>query len=265
MLRWVCQQSLKSQTISQVFDSSMLIIKAVIEMTPKEEQLKIASGELFESLRSSTIVQLKNGGSKRGREVVNDEGDFKKSKKQKSKSKMKKVIRNLQDRVAVVEGQLTNIKPDIDELKGMMSTILKHIGLQRKGDEGDHKGFEGLVDHTLESEEVDNAKTEDVDTGGTPNWLRMPKEDDTSNGAKHIVEIGLEEPIDVIDDEVEIEDGGKNLRTHFDSDVTKIEPFPTQRPHIRPARRKRASVYLSTSFTTLPKWSMTSTIITSQY
>ncbi|TYK13649.1 Ulp1-like peptidase [Cucumis melo var. makuwa] len=216
MLRWVCQQSLKSQTISQVFDSSMLIIKAVIEMTPKEEQLKIASGELFESLRSSTIVQLKNGGSKRGREVVNDEGDFKKSKKQKSKSKMKKVIRNLQDRVAVVEGQLTNIKPDIDELKGMMSTILKHIGLQRKGDEGDHKGFEGLVDHTLESEEVDNAKTEDVDTGGTPNWLRMPKEDDTSNGAKHIVyielkkpidvlekkvEIGLEEPIDVIDDE----------------------------------------------------------------
>ena len=38
--------------------------------------------------------------------------------------------------------------------------------------------FEGLVDHTLESKEVDNAKTEDVDTGGTPNWLRMPKEDE---------------------------------------------------------------------------------------
>ncbi|KAA0035641.1 uncharacterized protein E6C27_scaffold285G003320 [Cucumis melo var. makuwa] len=131
----------------------MLIIKAVIEMTPEEEQLKIASGELFENLRSSTIVQSKNGGSKRGREVVNDEGDFKKN---------------------------------IDELKGMMSTILKHIGLQRKGDEGDRKGFESLVDHTLESEEVDNAKTEDVDTGGTPNWLRMPKENDTSNGAKHI-------------------------------------------------------------------------------
>lgn len=37
---------------------------------------------------------------------------------------------------------------------------------------------EGLVDHTLESKEVDNAKTEDVDTGGTPNWLRMPKEDE---------------------------------------------------------------------------------------
>ncbi|KAL0552018.1 hypothetical protein IC582_011111 [Cucumis melo] len=186
MLRWVCQQSPKSQTISQVFDSPMLIIKVVIEMTPEEEQLKIASGELFENLRSSTIVQSKNCGSKRGREVVNDEGDFKKSKKQKSKSKMKKAIRNLQDRVAVVEGQLTSIKSDIDELKGMMSTILKHIGLQRKGDEGDCKGFEGLVDHILESEEVDNAKTEDVDTGGSPNWLRMPKEDDTSNGAKHI-------------------------------------------------------------------------------
>ncbi|KAA0047793.1 uncharacterized protein E6C27_scaffold133G00320 [Cucumis melo var. makuwa] len=94
----------------------------------------------------------KNGGSKRGREVGNDEGDFKKSKKQKSKSKMKKAIRNLQDR----------------------------------GDKGDYRGFEGLVDHTLESEEVDNAKTEDVDTGGTPHWLRMLKEDDTTNGAKHI-------------------------------------------------------------------------------
>ncbi|KAA0051245.1 uncharacterized protein E6C27_scaffold1250G00580 [Cucumis melo var. makuwa] len=226
----------------------MLIIKTVIEITPEEEQLKIASGELFENLRSSTIVQSKNGGSKRGREVVNDECDFKKSKKQKSKSKMKKAIWNLQDRVAVVEGQLTSIKSDFDELKGM-------------GDEGDRKGFEGLVDHTLESEEVDNAKTEDVDTGDTPNWLRMP-EDDTSNGAKHIelkkkgdedvhivgtpswlrfnielekpidmldkkVEIGLEEPIDVVDDEVEIEDSGKKLRTHFDSDVTEIEQFPT--------------------------------------
>ncbi|KAL4010797.1 hypothetical protein IC575_027817 [Cucumis melo] len=95
MLRWVCQQSPKFQTISQMFDSPMLIIKAVIEMTPEEEQLKIASGELFENLRSSTIIQSKNGGSKRGREVVNDEDDFKKSKKQKSKSKMKKAIRNL--------------------------------------------------------------------------------------------------------------------------------------------------------------------------
>ncbi|KAL0556053.1 hypothetical protein IC582_004558 [Cucumis melo] len=212
---------------------------------------------------------------------------------------MKKAIRNLQDRVAVVKGQLTSIKSDIDELKGMMSTILKHIGLQRKGDEGDRKGFESLVDHTLESEEVDNANTEDVDTGGTPNWLRMPKEDDTSNGAKHIelkkkgdedvhtvgtppwlrfnielekpidvlekkVEIGLEEPIDVVNDEVEIEGSRKKLRTHFDSDVTEIEPFLTQRPHVRPARRKRASVYLSTPFTTLPKRSMTSTTTTSQ-
>ncbi|KAL0557075.1 hypothetical protein IC582_005593 [Cucumis melo] len=176
MLRWECQQSPKSQTISQ------LIIKAVIDMTPEEEQLKIASGELFENLRSSTIVQSKNGGSKRGREVGNDEGDFKKSKKQKSKSKMKRAIRNLQDRVAVVEGQLTSLKSDIDELKGMMSTMLKHIGLQRKGDE-------------------------DVHTVGTPPWLRMPKEDDTSN----VVEIGLEEPIDVVEDEVEIEDTGKNF------------------------------------------------------
>ncbi|KAA0038211.1 Ulp1-like peptidase [Cucumis melo var. makuwa] len=299
MLRWVCQQSPKFQTISQVFDSPMLIIKAFIKMTPEEEQLKIASGELFENLRSSTIVQPKNGGSKKGRKVVNDEDDFKKSKKQKSKTKMKKAIRNLQDRVAVVEGQLTSIKSDIDELKGMMSTILKHSGLQRKGDEGDCKGFEGLVDHTVESEEVDNAKTEDVDTGGTPNWLRMPKEDEISNGAKHIelkkkgdedvhtvgtppwlrfnielekpinvlekkVEIGLEEPIDVVDDEVEIEDSGKKLRTHFDSDNTEIEPFPTQRPHVRLARRKRANVYLSIPFTTLPKRSMTSTTTTSQ-
>ncbi|KAA0059223.1 Ulp1-like peptidase [Cucumis melo var. makuwa] len=163
---------------------------------------------------------------------------------------MKKAIRNLQDRVAVVEGQLTSIKADIDELKGMMSTILKHIGLQRKGDEGDRKGFEGLADHTLESEEVDNDKTEDVDKGSTSNWLWMPKEDDTSNEAKHIelrkkdekdvhtigtppwlrfnielekpidvlekkVEIGLNEPIDVIDDEVEIEDSGKKLYALF--------------------------------------------------
>ncbi|KAA0047553.1 Ulp1-like peptidase [Cucumis melo var. makuwa] len=257
MLRWVCQKSSKSQTISQVFDSPMFIIKAVIEMTPEEEQLKIASGELFENFRSSTIIQSKNGGSKRVREVVNDEDDFKKSKKQKSKIKMKKAIRNLQDRVAVVEGQLNSIKSDIDELKGMMSTILKHIGLQRKGDEGDHKVSEGLVDHTLESKEVDNAKTEDVDTGGTPNWLRMPKEDEhievkkkgDENVLEKKVDIGLEEPIDVVDDE----------------DVTEIEPFLTQRPHVRPARRKRASVYLSTPFTTLPKWSVTSTTSTSEY
>ncbi|TYK09715.1 Ulp1-like peptidase [Cucumis melo var. makuwa] len=293
MLRWVCQQSPKSQTISQVFDSPMFIIKAVIEMTPEEEQLKIASGELFENLRSSTIVQSKNGGSKRGREVVNDEDDFKKSKKQKSMTKMKKAIRNLQDRVAVVEGQLTSIKSDIDVLKSMMSTILKHIGLQRKGDEGDRKVFEGLVDYTLESEEVDNAKTEDVDTSGTPNWLRMPKEDEyielKKKGDEDVhtvgtppwlrfnielekpidvlekkVDIGLEEPIDIVDDEVEIEDSGKKLRTHFDEDVTEIEQFPTQRPHVRSARRKRVSIYLSTPFTTLPKRSVTSTTTTSQ-
>ncbi|KAA0046531.1 Ulp1-like peptidase [Cucumis melo var. makuwa] len=203
ILRWVCQQSPKSQTISQVFESPILIIKAVIEMTPEEEQLKIASD------------------------------DFKKSKKQKSKTKMKKTIRNLQDRVAVVEGQLTSIKSDIDELKGMMSTILKHIGLQRKGDEGDRKVFEGLVDHTLESEEVDNAKTEDGDedvhTVGTPPWLRFNIElEKPIDVLEKKVDIGLEEPIDVVDDEVEIEDSGKKLPTHFDEDVTEIEPFPTQ-------------------------------------
>ncbi|KAA0054075.1 Ulp1-like peptidase [Cucumis melo var. makuwa] len=175
----------------------MLIIKAVIEMTPEEEQLKIASGELFENLRSSTIVQLKNGGLKRGREVVNDEGDFKKN---------------------------------IDELKVTMLTILKHIGLQIKGDEGDRKRFEGLVNHTLESEEVDNVKTEDVDTGGTPNWLRMTQDDEDVHTIgtppwlrfnielekpidvlEKKVEIGLHELIDVVDDEVEIEDSGKKL------------------------------------------------------
>ncbi|KAL0536260.1 hypothetical protein IC582_025203 [Cucumis melo] len=241
----------------------MLIIKAVIEMTPEEEQLKIASGELFENLRSSTIVQSKNGGSKRKREVVNDEGDFKKIKKQKSKSKMKKAIQNLQNQVAVVEGQLTSIKSDVDELKGMMSTILKHIGLQRKGDEGNRKGFEGLVDYTVESEEVDNAKTEDIDTGGTFNAIiNNAKTEDVE--LKKKVEIGLEEPIDVVDDEVEIEDSGKKLRTHFDSDVTEIEPFPTQRQHVQPTHRKLASVYLSTPFTTLPKRPMTSTTTTSQ-
>ncbi|KAA0051388.1 Ulp1-like peptidase [Cucumis melo var. makuwa] len=240
MLTWVCQQSPKSQTISQVFDSPMFIIKAVIEMTPEEEQLKIASGELFENFRSSTIIQSKNGGSKRVREVVNDEDDFKKSEKQKSKIKMKKAIRNLQDRVAVVEGHDVN-----------------HIEAHWTSKKGDHNVSEGLVDHTLESKDVDNAKTEDVDTDGTPNWLRMPKEDEhievKKKGDEDVLEkkvdIGLEEPIDVVDDE----------------DVTEIEPFLTQRPHVRPARRKRASVYLSTPFTTLPKRSLTSTTSTSEY
>ncbi|KAA0062910.1 Ulp1-like peptidase [Cucumis melo var. makuwa] len=212
-------------------DDDDLIIKAVIEMTPEEEQLKIASGELFENLRLSTIVQSKNGGSKRGREAVNDEDDFKKSKKQKSKTKMKKAIRNLQDRVAVVEGQLTSIKSDIDELNGMMSTILKHIGLQRKGDKGDRKVFEGLIDHTLESEEVDmlrpkiltQADDEDVHTVGTPPWLRFNIELEKSiDVLEKKVDIGLEEPIDIVDDEVEIDDNGKKFRTHFDEDVTEI-------------------------------------------
>ncbi|KAL0546604.1 hypothetical protein IC582_016516 [Cucumis melo] len=123
-------------------------------------------------------------------------------------------------------------------------------------DEGDRKVSEGLVDHTLESKEVDNAKTEDVDTGGTPNWLRMPKRDEhielKKKGDEDVLEkkvdIGLEEPIDVVDDD----------------DVTEIEPFLTQRPHVRPACKKHASVYLSTPFTTLPKRSVTSTTSTSQ-
>ncbi|KAL4025512.1 hypothetical protein IC575_013913 [Cucumis melo] len=125
--------------------------------------------------------------------------------------------------------------------------------------------------------EVKKKDDKDVHIVGTPPWLRMPNEDDTSNVVKVNIElekpidmlvkkvqIGLEEPIDVVDNEVEIEDNGKKLLTHFDSNVTKIEQFFTQRPHVRPARRKRASVYLSTPFTTLPKRSTTSTTTTSQ-
>ncbi|KAL0540337.1 hypothetical protein IC582_024572 [Cucumis melo] len=82
-------------TIMEFPHALQLIIKAVIEMTPEEEQLRITSSELFENPCSSNIVQLKNGGSKRAREVSNNEGHFKKSKKQKSKSKMKETIRNL--------------------------------------------------------------------------------------------------------------------------------------------------------------------------
>ena len=44
-----------------------------------------------------------------------------------------------------------------------------------KGEEGDCTGVEGH-----------DAQTEDVDTPGTPSWLRMPKEDDTSDGVKHV-------------------------------------------------------------------------------
>ena len=70
---------------------------------------------------------------------------------------------------------------------------------------------------------------EDVHTVGTPPWLRFNIELKKSiDVLEKKVEIGLEEPIDVFDDEVEIEDTGKKLRTHFDSDVTEIEPFLTQ-------------------------------------
>ena len=56
----------------------------------------------------------------------------------------------------------------------------------------------------------------------------------------------------------------KKSLTHFDSDVMEIEPLSTQRPHVRPARSKRASVYLPTPFTTLIKRSTKSTTTTSQ-
>ncbi|KAA0060123.1 ubiquitin-like-specific protease ESD4 isoform X2 [Cucumis melo var. makuwa] len=46
-----------------------------------------------------------------------------------------------------------------------------------------HMGFKGLVDYTLQNEEVD-VQTQDVDTIGTSPWLRMPKKDDTNNGVK---------------------------------------------------------------------------------
>ncbi|KAE8650913.1 hypothetical protein Csa_000776, partial [Cucumis sativus] len=201
MLRWVCQQSSKSYTIqSQVFDSPMLIIKAVIEMTPEEEQLRISSSELFDKLHSSNIVHMKNGGSKRGREVSNDGGDLKKSKKQKLKSKMKEVIRNLEDRVTVVESQITSLKSDIEELKGMMFNILEHIGLKKKDNEGDRMRFEGSVDHTLQNEEVD-AQVQDVNTTGTPPWLRIPKKDDNNNTVK----VGDEHQMNALGNEVHIE------------------------------------------------------------
>uniref|UniRef100_A0A9I9E335 Ulp1-like peptidase n=1 Tax=Cucumis melo TaxID=3656 RepID=A0A9I9E335_CUCME len=106
---------------------------------------------------------------------------------------------------------------------------------------------------------------EDVHTVGIPPWLRFNIElEKPIDVLEKKVDIGLEEPIDVVDDEVEIEDSRKKLHTHFDEDITEIEPFPTQRPHVRPARRKRASVYLLTPFTTLPKRFVTSTTTTSQ-
>lgn len=76
------------------------------------------------------------------------------------------------------------------------------------------------------------------------------------------VHIDLEEPIDVVDDLNE-EIGVKSL-TYFDSDVMEIEPLSTKRPHVRPARSKRASVYLSTPFTALDKRTTKSITTTSQ-
>ena len=74
-------------------------------MKPKEKQLRISSSELFHEPHPSNIVDTKNGGSKRAREVSNERGDFKKSRKQKSKSKMKEVIRNLESRVTIIENE----------------------------------------------------------------------------------------------------------------------------------------------------------------
>uniref|UniRef100_A0A9I9E6S1 Ubiquitin-like protease family profile domain-containing protein n=1 Tax=Cucumis melo TaxID=3656 RepID=A0A9I9E6S1_CUCME len=126
--------------------------------------------------------------------------------------------------------------PKEDEI----SNGAKHIELKKKGDE-------------------------DVHTVGTPSWLRFNIElEKPIDVLEKKVDIGLEEPIDVVDDEVEIENSGKKLHTHFDSDVTEIEPFSTKRPHVWPARKKRASVYLSTPFTTLPKRYVTTTTTISQ-
>lgn len=76
------------------------------------------------------------------------------------------------------------------------------------------------------------------------------------------VHIHSEEPVDVVDDLNE-EIGVKSL-TYFDSDVMEIEPLSTERPHVRPARSKRASVYLSTPFTALDKRTTKSITTTSQ-
>ncbi|XP_031744033.1 uncharacterized protein LOC116404765 isoform X2 [Cucumis sativus] len=259
MLRWVCELSPKSHVLQrQVFDSPMFLINVVIEMMPEEEEhLRMSSGELVEKTHPYNTVSEKNGDSKRPGEASNDDNDCKKSKKKKKwKSKMKEVVRKLKYRVAVLENER-------ESLKSMLSTILKHLEVQKKGEEGDCTGVEGH-----------DAQTEDVDTPGTPSWLRMPKEDDTSDGVKHVerqkqgveanrteddtmdeldkkVHIHSEEPVDVVDDLNE-EIGVKSL-TYFDSDVMEIEPLSTERPHVRPARSKRASVYLSTPFTALDK------------
>ena len=49
-------------------------------MTPKDEHLRISSGELFDKPHPSNIVPEKNGGSKWAIEVGNDDDDCKKSK-----------------------------------------------------------------------------------------------------------------------------------------------------------------------------------------
>ena len=87
----------------------------------------MSSEEHFDKPHPSNTVSEKNDDSKRPREVNNDDNDCKKSKKSKKKkwkSKMKEVVRKLKYRVAVLENERGS-------LKSMLSTILKHLELQR--------------------------------------------------------------------------------------------------------------------------------------
>ncbi|TYK30176.1 uncharacterized protein E5676_scaffold216G001640 [Cucumis melo var. makuwa] len=191
MLRWVCQQSPKFHTVqSQVFDLSVLIIKAVIEMTFEEEQLRISSGELFDKTHPCNIVHTKNGGLKRVGEVSDDGGDFKMSKKQKLKCKMKEALRNLKDRVAVVENKVASLKSDIAKLKGMMSTILKHMKFEKK------------LRMLKEDDSNNETKVDDkhkMNALGSEVYIELEKPIDV---LEKKFQIGLEKQIDVVDDEV---------------------------------------------------------------
>ena len=87
----------------------------------------MSSGELVEKTHPYNTISEKNGDSKRPGEASNDDNDCKKSKKSKKKkwkSKMKEVVRKLKYRVAVLENERGS-------LKSMLSTILKHLELQR--------------------------------------------------------------------------------------------------------------------------------------
>ena len=95
-------------------------------MPEEEEHLRMSSGELVEKTHPYNTVSEKNGDSKRPGEASNDDNDCKKSKKKKKwKSKMKEVVRKLKYRVAVLENER-------ESLKSMLSTILKHLEVQKK-------------------------------------------------------------------------------------------------------------------------------------